>query len=107
MTQQEMERLLPLHCYAYLPEEKEIVIVIRGEKNYIKSPLLSVMAPMEQAPGELSARRMNTNAGVTMQQAAAMRAGLKLGWDDPAADPRNYDPFTERLRHRKSHTPER
>lgn len=107
MTQQEMERLLPLRCYAYLPEEKEIVIVVRGEKDYIKSPLLSVMAPMEQAAGELSARRMNTKDGVTMQQAAAMRAGLKWGWDNPAADPRNYDPFTARLRHRNSHNPER
>ena len=108
MTQQEMERLLPLHCYAYLPEIKEIVIILRGEKNYVQSPVLPLTGPkIEAAEGELSVLRMNTKDGVTMQQAAAMRAGMKLGWDNPAADPRNYDPFTGRLRHRKPHSPER
>lgn len=108
MTQQEMERLLPLHCYAYLPEIKEIVIILRGEKNYVQSPVLSLLgSKIEAAEGELSVLQMNKWNGVTMRQAAAMLAGLKLGWDNSAADPRNYDPFTGRLRHRKPHSPER
>ena len=99
---------MPLHCYAYLPEIKEIVIILRGEKNYVQRPVLPLTGPkIEAAEGELSVRRMNTKDGVTMRQAAAMLAGLRLGWDDPAADPRNYDPFTGRLRHRKPHSPER
>ena len=46
MTPQEMEKLLPHRCYVYLPEGKEIAIVVRGERGYTRSPQLSALGPI-------------------------------------------------------------
>ena len=35
--------------------------------------------------------KYNEQLGVTKAQAMAMLAGATLGWDAPAADPKNYD----------------
>lgn len=97
MTPQEMEKLLPPRCYVYLPEGKEIAIVVRGERGYTRSPQLSALGPYSAADGELTVKRLNHKEGISEIQASAMSAGLMLGWDNPAADPRNYDPLTGRL----------
>ena len=78
---------LPEHCYIYLPTTREIGIVKKGESGYYRSDL----TPVYGEEGKQFVEELNQKGGVTKAQEAAMLAGSMLGWQTPAADPRNYD----------------
>ena len=85
MTKQEMEELLPKVSFTFVPSTQEIGIIRRGESGYIPSGKFSLRHPL------LEVDSLNRMFNVTKAQASAMSAGSILGWDVPAADPRNYD----------------
>ncbi len=65
----------------------KIGIVNKGEKGYIDS---------KSANGKPSENRalvndLNGKLGITKAQAESMKAGSMLGWDCPAANPKNYN----------------
>jgi hypothetical protein len=72
---------LPEFCYSTLPSNpKEIIIIKKGVKGYIKvDPLSDVYI--------CSAEKNNELIGVTKAQRKAMEAGSMFGWDIPAVDP--------------------
>lgn len=78
---------LPDQCYVFVQSENKIGIVNKGEKGYIDS---------KSANGKPSENRalvddLNGKLGITKAQAEAMKVGSLLGWDCPAADPKNYN----------------
>ena len=78
---------LPDQCYVFVQSENKIGIVNKGEKGYIDS---------KSANGKPSENRalvddLNGKLGITKAQAEAMKAGSLLGWDCPAAEPKNYN----------------
>ena len=79
---------LPVQCFSVLPSSGELILLTRGEKGY--SPCYDFSTPDAQQNREFADDR-NVKNGVTKAQEAAMLAGSMLGWQTPAADPRNYD----------------
>ena len=79
---------LPVQCFSVLPSSGELILLTRGEKGY--SPCYDFSIPDAQQNREFADDR-NVKNGVTKAQEAAMLAGSMLGWQTPAADPRNYD----------------
>lgn len=78
---------LPDQCYVFVQSENKIGIVNKGEKGYIDS---------KSANGKPSENRalvddLNGKLGITKAQAESMKAGSMLGWDCPAANPKNYN----------------
>ena len=61
-------------------------MLIRGSDNY-----QSAYAATKGRTSQTLVDELNRNLGVTKAQAAAMQGGAALGWDTPAADPKNYD----------------
>ena len=79
---------LLVQCFSVLPSSGELILLTRGEKGY--SPCYDFSTPDAQQNREFADDR-NVKNGVTKAQEAAMLAGSMLGWQTPAADPRNYD----------------
>lgn len=82
-----MRSTLPDKCYCVLPSSDEIIIVRKGERDYYHTDKYGHDRQAAQAIVD----EYNEQLGVTKAQEAAMLAGATLGWDAPAADPKNYD----------------
>ena len=78
---------LPDKCYNVLPDGDEIITIKKGEDGYFHT---DTYGHDRQAAQDI-VDEYNERNGVTKAQAAAMLAGATLGWDAPAADPKNYD----------------
>lgn len=85
---------LPKRCYTYVRTENVIGVIQKGESGYYRTDL-PVGTP-EEAAAQVDAA--NGCLGVTKAQAAAMQAGSMVGWDTPAADPKNYDDHAAPIR---------
>lgn len=72
------EKGLPAYAYARSRYTNNIVRVVRGERA-----LFGVV-------GQDCVDALNSAAGVTRAQAAAMYGGAMYGWNSPMADPKNY-----------------
>ena len=77
---------LPLVCYGKVPEKKAIVMFVRGSDNWRSAHFVTKGRTSQKLVDEL-----NSEMGVTKAQAMAMQGGATMGWDTPAADPKNYD----------------
>lgn len=77
---------LPKMCYGKVPEKRAIVTFERGVDGYRPAYAVTKGRTSQKLVDEL-----NSELGVNKAQAAAMQAGATLGWDTPAADPKNYD----------------
>lgn len=77
---------LPDKCFSYLESTGEMIVITKGEKGYIPTGIY----PQDTSPRE-GVTAANAANGVTKAQEAAMAAGSMLGWETPAADPKNYD----------------
>ena len=77
---------LPKMCYGKVPEKRAIVTFERGVDGYRPAYAVTKGRTSQKFVDEL-----NSELGVNKAQAAAMQAGATLGWDTPAADPKNYD----------------
>lgn len=71
--------VLPAYAYARSPYTGGIVRIVRGE------------CAMFGVNNKTSVDQLNTSAGVTRAQAAAMYNGALCGWDTPYAMPANYN----------------
>ena len=78
---------LPDKCYNVLPLGDEIITVKKGEDGYYHTDKYG----HDRAAAQSIVDEYNERLGVTKAQAMAMLAGATLGWDAPAADPKNYD----------------
>ena len=78
---------LPDKCYNVLPDGDEIITIKKGEDGYYHTGKYG----HDRAAAQSIVDEYNERLGVTKAQAAAMLAGATLGWDAPAADPKNYD----------------
>ena len=77
---------LPLVCYGKVPEKRAIVMFERGFDGYRSASYVTKGRTSQKLVDEL-----NAEMGVTKAQAMAMQGGATMGWDTPAADPKNYD----------------
>ena len=77
---------LPKMCYGKVPEKRAIVTFERGVDGYRPAYAVTKGRTSQKLVDEL-----NSELGVNKAQAAAMQTGATLGWDTPAADPKNYD----------------
>lgn len=77
---------LPHVCYGKVPEKRAIVMFERGFDGYRSASAITKGRTNQKLVDEL-----NSELGVSKAQAAAMQGGATLGWDTPAADPKNYD----------------
>ena len=77
---------LPKMCYGKVPEKRAIVTFERGVDGYRPAYTVTKGRTSQKLVDEL-----NSELGVNKAQAAAMQGGATLGWDTPAADPKNYD----------------
>jgi len=77
---------LPLVCYGKVPEKRAIVMFERGFDSYRSASYVTKGRTSQKLVDEL-----NSEMGVTKAQAMAMQGGATMGWDTPAADPKNYD----------------
>lgn len=69
--------------FSILDSTGEMIILCRGEKGYKLADVRAEgVTPREGADAANDAMKA---------QEAAMVAGSRLGWDSPAADPKNYD----------------
>lgn len=82
-----MRSTLPDKCYNVLPLGDEIITITKGEAGYCHT---GKYGHDRQAAQDI-VDEYNERLGVTKAQAVAMLAGATLGWDAPAADPKNYD----------------
>ena len=78
---------LPDKCYNVLPLGDEIITITKGEDGYCHTDKYG----HDRAAAQSIVDEYNERLGVTKAQAMAMLAGATLGWDAPAADPKNYD----------------
>ncbi len=76
----------PVVCYGKAPEKRAIVMFERGFDGYRSAYALTKGRTSQKLIDE-----WNGDLGVTKAQAAAMLGGAMLGWDSPAANPKNYD----------------
>ena len=74
---------LPDYCFIDHPVTGQCIMVRKGEHNYFE-------LEFPESPAK-TASEMNVAAGVTIQQAKAMKVGTMFGWDALGADPDNYD----------------
>lgn len=82
MTQHILDRPnLPELAFAMDPATGSVIAIGRGQTEPLP-------VDTDEEPD-----RLNQINGVTAAQASAMLAGLKYGWDCPAADPDRYDLF--------------
>lgn len=77
---------LPKMCYGKVLEKRAIVTFERGVDGYRPAYAVTKGRTSQKLVDEL-----NSELGVNKAQAAAMQGGAILGWDTPAADPKNYD----------------
>ena len=77
---------LPTVCYGKVPEKRAIVMFERGFDGYRSASYVTKGRTSQKLVDEL-----NDEMGVTKAQAMAMQGGATMGWDTPAADPKNYD----------------
>ena len=77
---------LPAVCYGKVPEKRAIVMFERGFDGYRSASFATKGRTSQKLVDEL-----NSEMGVTKAQAMAMQGGATMGWDTPAADPKNYD----------------
>lgn len=75
----------PKECFVYDDKAKVIGIVTRGLHGYRPTELCAEGVSMKDLVNLL-----NCVFGVSRAQAAAMRAGARDGWDQPAANPDYY-----------------
>ena len=78
---------LPNLCYSTLPSSGELIIIENGKKGYGKCGFSSPNPEQNR----MAAEKMNTRAGITHQQEAAMVGGSMFGWSTPAAKTSSYD----------------
>ena len=76
----------PMECFVYDSKAKVIGVVTRGLHGYRPTELFVDGVPMKDL-----ADLLNCVFGVSRAQAAAMRAGARDGWDQPAAKPEYYN----------------
>lgn len=77
---------LPKVCYGKVPEKRAIVMFERGFDGWRSASAVAKGRTSQKLVDE-----WNNELGVSKAQAAAMQGGATLGWDSPAADPKNYD----------------
>lgn len=77
---------LPEKCFSVLEATGEVITITRSETGYQPTGQWA-----QGVPPQVGVDALNDTIGVTKAQAAAMKAGSLLGWDTPAADPKNYD----------------
>jgi len=77
---------LPKVCYGKVPDKRAIVMFERGSDGW-----RSASAVVKGRTSQKLVDELNGELGISKAQAAAMLAGATLGWDAPAADPKNYD----------------
>ncbi len=77
---------LPVVCYGKVPDKRAIVMFERGFDGWRSASAIAKGRTSQKLVDEL-----NNELGVSKAQAAAMLVGATLGWDTPAADPKNYD----------------
>lgn len=78
---------LPENCYVFIQTDRNLGIVHRGERGYYRTDI-EVDVPSER---KALAEEYNRKLGVSKAQVEAMKCGSMVGWDTPAADPKNYD----------------
>ena len=77
---------LPKVCYGKVPEKRAIVMFERGVDGWRSASAVAKGRTSQKLIDEL-----NGELGVSKAQAASMLGGATLGWDSPAANPKNYD----------------
>ena len=80
---------LPVQCFSVLPSSGEADSSDQGRKK--ATALAMIFSTPDAQQNREFADDRNVKNGVTKAQEAAMLAGSMLGWQTPAADPRNYD----------------
>lgn len=78
---------LPDLCYSTLSSSGELIVIEKGKKGYGKC---GFSTPNRERNRKL-ADQLNTRAGITRQQEAAMTGGSLFGWSTPAAKTSSYD----------------
>lgn len=73
---------MPLPNFCYILVDNKICEINRGTSKVIETGYTGTRATIDG---------LNLRLAVTRQQAAAMAAGIRLGWDHPAAIPEYYD----------------
>lgn len=76
----------PKECFVYDDKARIIGVVTRGQHGYRPTELCADGVSMKDL-----ADLLNCVFGVSRAQAAAMRAGARDGWDQPAAKPEYYN----------------
>lgn len=80
---------LPDLCYSTLPSSGELIMIECDKKGYAKCGF-STPSPEQN---KMTADRLNSRAGITRQQEAAMVGGSMFGWNAPAAKTASYDVY--------------
>lgn len=80
------ETPLPQMCFSYRQSTGQLIRINRYEDF---TPVNAVLGK-DETPQEYADKR-NAYLKVTKAQAAAMEAGINLGWNSPEAQPKSYD----------------
>ncbi len=78
---------LPEQCYTFVESENLIAIIKKGIKGYYPTDF----GTDDVEKNKETVKLLNSQNGITLKQAEAMKAGSLFGWNAPAADPKNYD----------------
>jgi len=78
---------LPEICYSTLPYSGKLVILKRG----IRAFSMCYDQSSSAAKNRRAAIAENKRLGISKAQVAAMIYGARFGFDNPEADPKNYD----------------
>lgn len=78
---------LPDLCYSTLSSSGELIMIERGKKGYAQCGF-STPNPEQN---KMTSDRLNSRAGITRQQEAAMVGGSMFGWNTLAAKTASYN----------------
>lgn len=78
---------LPELCFSVHPSTGDLICIRRGERGYYPSDWSTGI----QAHNQELADYNNEHLGVTKAQRLAMECGSMIGWDNPGADPAQYE----------------
>ena len=94
-----LRKSLPDYAYVYVASEDCIGRIKKGENGYETTDYgQNLKTPAEK---KMKVDRLNEQNGITKNQAKAMEAGSKYGWDNSASDPKTYE-IDEKLMKRKN-----